>query len=156
MPNGFVGVDIANGDNNGIGGNVIANSGDQGVKVSQGTGNYISLNSIRNSGGQGISLGNNGTVQPNEITNDVDTGPNNFQNFPVITSVVVDGGTATIQGTLNSTPNTSFSVEAFRNSSCDGTHGEGASNTGFDSTVDMTNGLGQRLVLDYHGRGERR
>ena len=86
-------------------------------------GNALTENSIRNNGGQGIDLDNNGPV-PNDA-GDGDTGPNNLQNYPVITSVTVSGGTATIRGTLNSEPGTEYRIEPFRNQSCDGTHGEG-------------------------------
>jgi hypothetical protein len=52
---------------------------------------------------------------------DADTGANERQNFPVITSVVsslADGGTTTITGLLNSTPNTLFELDFYSNPSC--------------------------------------
>lgn len=39
--------------------------------------------------------------------------PNNFQNFPVLTSATSSGGTTNITGTLNSAPNSMFRVEFF-------------------------------------------
>src|SRR5262245_34045540 len=41
--------------------------------------------------------------------------PNNFQNFPVLSSVTVSGGKTTITGTLNGAPGSTFRVEFFAN-----------------------------------------
>ena len=55
-------------------------------------------------------------------TNDTDSGPNNLQNFPVITAAT----TSSVSGTLHSTPNTSFIVHIFVNNTCDASgFGEG-------------------------------
>jgi hypothetical protein len=57
---------------------------------------------------------------------DPDAGPNNFQNYPVLSSVCHTGNTATVQGTLNSTPGTVFTIEFFANAACDSSgFGEG-------------------------------
>jgi hypothetical protein len=72
---------------------------------------------------------------------DVDGGGNNRQNFPVLTSAASGGGTATIEGTLNSTPNTDFRLEFFANTTADpSNHGEGESFIG--STNVTTDGSG--------------
>lgn len=76
-------------------------------------GNSIHDNAI------GIDL-NNGPqlfdgVTPNDL-GDSDTGSNGLQNYPVLTNVINSAVGATIQGTLNSTPNTTFRVEFFANS----------------------------------------
>jgi len=70
---------------------------------------------------------------------DGDSGPNNLQNFPVLTSATI--GSTTIEGTLNSTPDTEFRLEFFANSTCDPSgHGEGERFLG--STTVMTDGDG--------------
>ncbi|MGI8955297.1 MAG: hypothetical protein ACR2II_00045, partial [Chthoniobacterales bacterium] len=80
-------------------------------------GTSILGNAIFANSGLGIDLGGNGAT-PND-TGDGDTGPNNLQNFPVLTSASIAGGTATIAGTLNSSANTQFPVEFFANAACD-------------------------------------
>ena len=91
--------------------NLIANNGDSsnatsaraGVYVDPTgrSGNAIRGNSIFNNFGIGIDLNSVGTTAND--ASDPDTGPNNIQNFPVLTSAETNGG---IVGTLNSTPNT--------------------------------------------------
>src|SRR5262249_48644752 len=46
---------------------------------------------------------------------DADTGPNNLQNFPVITDVAVSNGETTIAGRLDSTPGRSFALDFYAN-----------------------------------------
>ena len=98
-------------------GNVIAHNLNSGIDVLGGLGTSILSNSIFANGGLGIDLGGDG-VTPND-PGDADTGPNNRQNFPVITSAIISGGSTTIVGTLNSTPNSTFLVQFFGNSVAD-------------------------------------
>lgn len=149
LGNDFVGVWIELGaSNNTIGGtasgagNVIAFNANDGVFVEAGTGNAIDPNSIFSNGGLGIDLGTNG-VTAND-TGDGDTGPNNLQNYPVLTSATTSGGNTTIAGTLNSTANTSFLLEFFSIAVCDGTNGEGQTYLG--STNVTTNGSGDASI----------
>jgi parallel beta-helix repeat protein len=103
-------------------GNTIAFNGG-GVNVFSGTGNAILANSIFSNSTLGIDLGVDG-VTANDV-GDEDLGANNLQNFPVLTSAI-GGSKIKIQGTLNSTPNTSFRLEFFSNPDCDpSNHGEG-------------------------------
>lgn len=110
-------------------GNTIAFNERNGVLLeasSSATGNSIRRNSIFSNGALGIDLGGNG-VTPND-PGDGDPGPNNMQNFPVITSVTTNGTQTAITGTLNSTPNTTISVNFYSSSACDSSgNGEGAS-----------------------------
>ena len=133
--NGTTGVHIDEGDSNSVGANTIANNGSNGVTINGGLSNYVSVNRIRNNGGLGISLNSNSTQEPNDA-GDADTGPNGLQNYPVIRSIVINGGTATVTGTLNSTPSSSFFIEGFKSTSCDPSgFGEGGQFIGQDTVV---------------------
>ncbi|MGH3146596.1 MAG: Ig-like domain-containing protein, partial [Rubrobacter sp.] len=91
-------------------------NGDTGVRLSSsGNGNRILSNSIFANGALGIDLGPGG-VTPNDL-DDPDTGPNNLQNFPVLTSATTLAGTTTVLGSLNSTPNRTFTLQFFSNPS---------------------------------------
>jgi CSLREA domain-containing protein len=112
--------------NNSVGGtdpgaaNVIAFNM-KGVVVPVGDGNSILRNSIFSNYEEGIDLGVDGRTEndpgdadtgPNDVP---DTGANNLQNFPVITAAATSSTATTIRGTLDSTPNTTFTVQFFRN-----------------------------------------
>jgi Ca2+-binding RTX toxin-like protein len=89
-----------------------------------GTGNSLRANSIFSNGGLGIDLGDDG-VTPNDPPPpcpvgqpDCDTGPNNLQNFPVI-SLAQLGATTHVAGSLSSTPNTTFVIDFYANITTD-------------------------------------
>ncbi|MGE0132868.1 MAG: choice-of-anchor Q domain-containing protein [Blastocatellales bacterium] len=95
-------------------GNVIAFNANAGVAlVGASVGNSIWGNSTYSNGGLGIDLGADG-ITSND-TGDGDTGPNNLQNFPVLSSV----SNGAVTGSINSAPNTSFRIEFFASSDCD-------------------------------------
>lgn len=125
-----------NGPSEQIGVNAIEVLGDNGTK-----GTSIRGNSIFSNGRLGIDISPGG-VTPND-TGDVDDGPNNRQNFPVITSVVSAAGQTTITGTLNSTANTTFILDFYANSVCDSSgHGEGAKPFALNPQPVLTDGNG--------------
>jgi CSLREA domain-containing protein len=120
------GVRMTSSSNNVVTDNVIAFNGDathndNGVEVlKSGTatpvGNRILSNSIFSNQALGIDLNNSGSGGREQDSKDPDTGPNNLQNFPVITSPVTTTGTATtIKGTLNSRPRKTFTIQFFSN-----------------------------------------
>jgi CSLREA domain-containing protein len=132
-----VGILVADSSNNTIGGttpdagNIIAENDEASIALASdinSVGNSIRGNSIYGNGGLGIDLRNNwylGGVTPNDA-GDLDTGTNNYQNFPVLTSVMTSNSGITIEGTLNSTPNTLFHLDFYASSACDFTgYGEG-------------------------------
>jgi len=130
LPNSLGGIAISGSSSNTIGGfqngaaNKISFNGGPGVNVSSGTGNSIRGNSISSNAGLGIDLFPIG-VTPND-PGDADTGANNLQNFPLLTAVIPNGGATTIQGILNSTPNTTYAIDFYSNSACDPSgNGEG-------------------------------
>jgi len=99
--------------------------------------NRISGNSITGNGGLGIDLGGDGVTLNDSRGH---TGPNNWQNFPVLTSGVLGLGTA-VNGSLNSTANTTFRIEFFANAAGDASgYGEGQNFIGAISVT--TNGSG--------------
>lgn len=103
-------------------GNIIAFNGARGVQVFGGgsTRTPILGNSIHSNNAMGIDLDTIG-VTGNDAC-DSDTGANNLQNFPVLTSA----STTNAQGMLNSAANTTFRVELFVSPTCDSSgNGEG-------------------------------
>jgi CSLREA domain-containing protein len=119
-------------------GNIIAFNTGPGIRLGGGsTGIAILANSIHSNGALGIALTNTGTPAPNDL-GDPDTGSNNLQNYPVLTTAHPSGANVLISGSLNSAPNTTFRVEFFGNSACDASgNGEGRKFLGFtDLTSD--------------------
>jgi len=110
--------------------------------------NAILGNSIFSNAGLGIDLGSgfspNG-VTPNDSC-DIDTlVPNNYQNYPVLTSALPDGGNTIVTGTLNSAPNNIFRIEFFSSSTPDSTgYGEGTTFLGF-----TTVGTGNNCLVSF-------
>jgi len=96
-----------------------------GVRVDgNASGVSIMSNDIRDNGKLGIDLNGDG-VTLND-TRDSDGGANGLQNFPVIVSASEGPNGITAQGTLNSTPNTSFDLQLFQSPDADpATYGEG-------------------------------
>jgi uncharacterized repeat protein (TIGR01451 family) len=87
-------------------------------------GNSILSNSIFGNQGLGIDLNADG-VTLNHPGGPV-VGPNNLQNFPVLTSATAGLTTTTVVGTLNSAANTAYTIQFFSNTTPDGTgHGQG-------------------------------
>ena len=89
-----------------------------------------------NEQGLGIDLSfGGGGVTPND-DGDVDTGPNGFQNYPVLTSARVANSSVQIIGALDSSPNTTYRVEFFGNDGVDpSNYGEGKT---FLGSTDLT------------------
>ena len=141
------GVRIQSASGNRIGGitagsgNVIAGSGTEGVAiVGASVGNGILGNSILGSGSLGIDLDAPDGVTPNDA-GDVDTGPNDLQNYPDLTSAAGTLSTVTIDGTLSSAATTTYRVEFFADEDCDAAgHGEGERLLGFANV--STDGTG--------------
>jgi hypothetical protein len=99
--------------------------------------NAIRANSIYANGGLGIDLGNDG-VTPNHTGSG--TGPNNFQNFPVLAEFG-NASTTVVTGTLNSLANTTYTLDFFANESPDSS-GYGEGQTYLGSTTATTDSSG--------------
>jgi hypothetical protein len=109
------------GDGTSAGSNTIAFNGSDGIfVVGSSIGNGISRNSIFSNGGLGIDLEGpdeglfTDVSTPND-PDDADSGANNLQNFPVITSAKTVSGTTTIKGKLDSNPNQTYTIEFYSN-----------------------------------------
>ena len=120
-------------------GNTITGNDGAGVAVRGGTGITIRGNSIHSNAALGIDLGNDGPT-PNDdgdatldppIPPDEDAGPNDLQNYPVITSANVANATR-VAGQLRSTPNSTFIIDFYASTAADPTgFGEGERWLGF-------------------------
>jgi len=115
---GGASYNIIGGTNRGDG-NIITGArtpGYDGVRIRDGcVGNRIQRNSIFGNGGStglGIDLSTDG-VSVNDI-GDADTGANNLQNFPILSSVTGNYKVA-ISGSLNSLPNQLFTIDFYYN-----------------------------------------
>jgi len=115
-------------------GNRIAHNGGAGVSLWENdeTGNSVLSNSIFQNARLGINL-RGGDEDANGVTandtDDLDTGVNNLQNFPVIGSATRNSttGVTTIPGTLNSNPSQSYTIQCFLTGGPDPSgHGEGS------------------------------
>ena len=112
--------------------------------------NAIFSNSIFSDGNLGIDLGNNGvTMNTNPSPH---SGPNRFQNFPVI----VEASSTTVTVTLDSTPNQSFMIQLFA-SPVSGPLGYGEGQTLISTLTLPTNGSGSgdvTLTLPQNLKGQ--
>ena len=121
-------------------GNIIAFNGTNGISVGSGNNWTILGNSIHDNARLGITLGGRcddltALPTPNDAC-DADTGPNNLQNYPILTTASSSAGSTNIQGTLNSVASTQYRVEFFSNDSCDSSgFGEGKTFLGFTNVT---------------------
>ena len=119
MANGRDGVRIAAGaSHNTVLSNIIAFNSGNGVTVGvslvdAAIDDGILGNSIFSNAKLGIDLANNGSTA--NSTGGPHSGPNDLQNAPVLTSAQHNVSTVTIQGSINSTPSTTFRIEFFGN-----------------------------------------
>lgn len=125
-------------------GNTIAFNLADGVKVmNSSTGNAIEENSIQANTGLGINLVGGSEDAFGVTANHTGflPGSNDLQNYPLLTVVSRSSGSTTIEGTLSSTPNSTFRLEFFANSSADPSgHGEGQTFLGAMSVTTDGNG----------------
>ena len=108
------------------------------------TGNRITANRLFSNARAGIRLDlqpDNFIPLPND-SGDLDTGANNRQNYPELTSFTSAGGATNIVGSLNSTPSSTFTLEFFSNPSCDASgHGQGETFLGSANVTTGASGI---------------
>lgn len=103
------------------------------------TQNIIRRNSIFGNGLLGIDLGQDG-VTPND-TSDSDTGPNNLQNFPILTGAT--SATRIVKGKITNDLPETFTIDIYASPSCDPTkYGEGQKWLGATSASTVANSVG--------------
>jgi hypothetical protein len=120
--------------------NAIAFNGSNGVTVvSNAVNNAIFANAIFTNSALGIDLGGDG-VTPNHPFGALPSGPNHFQNFPVLTTVLCSNNGILVQGFItNTTASTPLHIEFFANTVCDPSgFGQGSN---FFGTADVTSDL---------------
>ena len=125
LGNGYADLWIQLGSTNnvigGIGagaGNVIAFANGAGVVVTDlgTTNNSIRGNSIFSNGGLGIDLNDDGVTTNHPAGT---PGPNNLQNFPVLTNAYGLGGSTVVMGHLDSAASRPFFIDVYRNLAAD-------------------------------------
>jgi hypothetical protein len=102
--------------------NTVAFNERAGIVVAQSvSGVRISETSTAGNGQLGIDLlapGGGSGVTPNDPL-DGDNGANGLQNFPVLASATLEGAVIRVAGSLNSTPQSDFTIELFASPDCD-------------------------------------
>ncbi|EMI55521.1 Cadherin domain protein, partial [Rhodopirellula sallentina SM41] len=120
-------------------GNVIAFNTTHGVSIVSGaTGNALLGNSIYDNDDLAIDL-NDDAVSVND-TDDVDSGPNNLLNYPIITSVVQNGADLEIEFSVDLSSG-SYRIEFFENPSGVGVDGHGEGETYLGTTTIVTSSV---------------
>jgi hypothetical protein len=128
-------------------GNRIAFHRGAGVDVVSGSGNSILSNSIWANAHLGIDLVAKGDpasgVTPNALGNRI--GPNDLQNYPILTSVTSNGLITHVVGSLSSLPSSTFLIQFFVNPTADPS-GYGQGQFIFGSTQVTTDAQGNATI----------
>jgi titin len=159
-----IGIRIANGpSNNRIGGtapgagNIVADNTQKGVVIGVSSadtstvGDAVLGNSIFGNGGLGIDLGDDGVTA--NTPGGPHFGPDDFQNFPVLSLARLVGTTLLVTGTLNSQASTTYRVELFASPTADPSgHGQGQTYLGYTTvTTDTTGNASFAAVVSFAG-----
>ena len=147
-------------------GNIVAYNLGAGIEVQGLTdasnGNTIRGNSIYSNGGIGIDLAGDGPTANDPL--DVDGGPNQRQNYPIVNSAVPTAPSGTqVQGTLDSAASTAYTLDFYASPACearpqDFTEGllylgsedvvtDGSGHTDFDVALAFTIEVGQPVTV---------
>ena len=147
------GVHISRGANdNTVEKNTIAHNSSDGVTVisSSSTGNTVWENSEYSNGGLGIDLNDDGVTANDD--RDLDSGPNNLQNYAVLTSAGLSSDAGSIGFKLYVARDNIYTVDFYSSDSCDGSgNGEGKDWLGFARVVPATYGDRHFVVNTLRG-----
>lgn len=128
----------------GAGNQIAFNGGDGIVAFDAGTtNNVLRGNNIAANGGLGINLFGSDWfwgVTLNDF-DDSDPGPNQLQNYPVLTNAIGSGPSTVLGGTFNGVPNRTVIVDLYRSATLDGS-GFGEGEQYFGSVAVTTDGSG--------------
>ena len=118
--------DVTGSGGNALGNNAINGNGGNGISILDSANNTLTNNDIHDNQGLSIDLGGDGAT-PNDL-GDGDTGANFVQNYPVLvrgtSNVGVQSAEAaapapvTVDGWLNSKPNSQFTLQFFASAAC--------------------------------------
>ena len=142
--NGRYGIVDYSGTNTSIQGNTISNNTNHGIFLG-GSQDVVEDNVIRSNGGNGVLIsGSSIAVRRNSMFDNTElgidlggagvsfnhagivSGPNNYQNYPVLSLATSDGATTRLVGTLFSDASQSYSIDVYANPTCDpSSFGEG-------------------------------
>lgn len=128
-------------------GNLIAFNSSLGISLVWGTNCAVRGNRIHSNGSLGLDLGPTFpfpsiSVTPND-PGDSDTGPNHYQNYPIVQSAVASPAGLVIHGSLSSRSLTTFSIDCYANAACDPSgFGEGEVFLGTGTVTTDAHGLG--------------
>lgn len=119
--------------------NTIAYNGANGVLITSGNQNAIRANAIFANHALGIDLSANG-ITANDL-NDPDSGANRLQNHPLVVYTVPGASSTTLEGFLNSQPETTFQLDFFANTACTAPDvGQGATFVGSATVTTASSG----------------
>lgn len=127
-------------------GNIIANNNGFGIAMysNAGNGNSVLSNLFYDNMEMAIDLSADYSPDINDNL-DIDQGPNENQNFPILTGAYATSGEVSFLGTFNSKANSSFTIQYFANPTCDPTgNGEGKELIGTQTIT--TNGSGNATI----------
>jgi len=151
LGNSGPGVEIVNGSSNNTVGGLVTGAGNRidfnsgaGVVIGsysgdEAIGNAILWNSIYGNSALGIDLGDDGVTL--NTPGGPHSGPNDLQNFPVLSEAATFQGSTYIIGTLNSAPSTTFTLQFFANATADPSgYGQGQNLVGTTAVTTDANG----------------
>ncbi|MFA6957161.1 MAG: hypothetical protein WC538_14930 [Thermoanaerobaculia bacterium] len=121
--NGSHGI-VIGGESNVVESNALSGNMGDAIRVTDGS-TVITTNAFSGNGGVPIDLAGDGPTPNDQL--DSDTGPDGFQNHPVLTEVVSNGFSTRFRGTLSGAPNVEGQIEFVGAPWCPGSAGASAS-----------------------------
>jgi parallel beta-helix repeat protein len=149
LGNTGAGIHITDAHGNTIGGtiagegNIIAHNNFMGIHITRGDGNRINGNSIFSNSLLGIDIGEQ-YVFPND-TGDPDIAGNRRQNFPLLSSVIVNPPNTQFEGRLYNEPETEYTVQFYSSPTCDDS-GMGEGKNYWGSAIVNTDANGEGII----------